>query len=136
MTLINKTKHGRIFKCSSCSAIHVEFKNINFNLKPKQFRDFADFISDINPEEYEERNAHVPYQRKIFIPTGNQSINIILNKEELVELDLLFGLELMHGEEDVPATQVVQSSISKYKSIISSIHQNRILLRYTQKNSL
>ena len=49
--LIGKTANGKIFKCDKCSAIHVEFKNMGFNLSEKQFPSFAESILDLDDAE-------------------------------------------------------------------------------------
>ncbi|PIF05676.1 MAG: hypothetical protein CSA36_05740 [Draconibacterium sp.] len=84
--LISKTANGKIFKCNKCNAIHVEFKNIAFNLNKKQFSSFVDSILDLDGTEWEKRNEKSYFSRKIIIPTGNNSINILLNNKELNEL--------------------------------------------------
>jgi len=84
--LIGKTIHGKIFKCSNCNAIHIEFKNIGINLSENQFRSFTESILAIDGDEWEERNRDADFTRKILLPTGHQAINILLNKQELNEL--------------------------------------------------
>jgi hypothetical protein len=84
--LIGKTANGKIFKCDKCSAIHVEFKNLAFNLSEKQFPSFVEGILDIKGAEWEERNKDSYFSRKILIPTGHNTINILLNNQELNEL--------------------------------------------------
>lgn len=84
--LIGKTINGKIFKCSKCNAIHVEFKNLGFNFSEKQFQSFTESILELDGAEWEQRNHHSDFSRKIVIPTGHAAINILLNKQELDEL--------------------------------------------------
>jgi len=80
MELFN-TKNGRVFKCKNCKAIHIEYKNLNFNFNKKQYDHFRNYIA---------KNQTSLYRKKIVIPIGHKNFNVLLNKEELNELkDLL-----------------------------------------------
>ncbi len=91
MKLISTTTNGQVFKCDSCKAIHIEYKNINLNFSEKQFKRFADFLNTLDGESMEESQSHSPYQRKIAIATSHKAVNVLLNKEELEELKLLLS---------------------------------------------
>lgn len=91
MILINKTVNGQIFKCDSCEAIHIEYKNLSFNFSIHQFDSFADFLSKLDGNKWEIKNKNSSFKRKIIIPTGNRSFNVLLNNEELQELNNLFN---------------------------------------------
>jgi len=86
MKIINKTANGKIFKCKHCEAIHVEYKNFNFNLTERQLVHFTKYLSELDGPKWEERNRQSPYARKIIIPTQDSSINMLLNNDELIEL--------------------------------------------------
>lgn len=85
MELFN-TKNGRVFKCKNCKAIHIEYKNLNFNFNRDQYDHFRGYIIDLNGEEWEGKNKTSIYKRKIVIPIGHKNFNVLLNKEELAEL--------------------------------------------------
>lgn len=89
MNIIKKTKNGKIFKCNHCKAIHIEFKNLNFNFGKKQFDDFTRSIEAINGEKYEKMNRNSQFERKIIIPTQQKNLNILLTSQELTELKTL-----------------------------------------------
>ena len=91
MILINKTINGQIFKCDSCEAIHIEYKNLSFNFSVQQFDNFADYLSKLDGKKWEEKNKNSSYKRKIIIPIGHKSFNVLLNNEELQELNSLFN---------------------------------------------
>lgn len=89
MELFN-TKNGRVFKCKNCKAIHIEYKNLNFNFNKKQYDHFRNYIAELNGELWEYKNQTSLYRKKIVIPIGHKNFNVLLNKEELNELkDLL-----------------------------------------------
>lgn len=88
--LIRKSANGKVFRCDRCNNIHVEYKNLSFNLNEKQYRDFVNKLLELDGKEWEERNKDSYYTRKIIIPTGNKSIRLLLDNQELSELkDLL-----------------------------------------------
>ena len=88
--LSNETKNGKVFKCSHCNAIHIEYKNLNFNFSKKQYKNFVNYILELDGEEWEYRNRNSNYRRKIIIPIGHKNFNVLINKEELLELKQLF----------------------------------------------
>jgi len=93
----NKTENGKVFKCSKCDAIHIEYKNLNFNFSEKQYKHFADYILKLDGEEWENKNRNSHYRRKIIIPIGHKSVNILLNNTELQELKQLFSSKKHYG---------------------------------------
>ena len=89
----NKTENGKVFKCSKCDAIHIEFNNLNFNFSEKQYKHFANYILKLDGNEWEYKNRNSHYRRKIIIPIGHKNVNILLNNAELQELKQLFSFE-------------------------------------------
>ena len=89
--LINETENGQVFKCSKCNAIHIEYKNLNFNFSEGQFKHFSEYLSKLDGEYWEKKNKDAQFKRKIIIPIGHQSFKILLNNEELEELKQLFS---------------------------------------------
>ena len=88
---INKTQNGQIFKCDKCNAIHIEYKNLNFNLSDEQFEHFSEYITKLDGKKWEEKNKNTLFKRKIIIPIGHQSFRVLLNIKELEELKRLFS---------------------------------------------
>jgi len=110
--LIGKTSNGKIFKCSKCNAIHVEFRNLGFNLSEKQFPSFVKSILELDGAEWEKRNKDSYFSRKIRIPTGQSTFNILLNKRELNELKILLT--------DRSGTKIIFNNISNDNFLIPS----------------
>jgi len=92
-TIINRTQNGQVFRCSKCKAIHIEYKNLNFNFTDRQFSEFAEYINSLDGEKWEEINQNSQFKRKIIIPTGNQIFRVLLSNEELNELKKLFFIK-------------------------------------------
>jgi hypothetical protein len=93
MEILIQTETGRIFKCSQCEAIHIEFKNLNFNLKEREFWKFAQYILDIDGKKCESRNLNSNFKRKIILPVGSGNFNVLFNKEELEEFKSLLSFQ-------------------------------------------
>lgn len=89
---INQTENGKIFRCSSCNKIHIEFKNINFNFNDEEYRYFTEYISELNGEEWEYQNRGSNYSRKIVLPINHRNVKILMNSYELQELKQLFDI--------------------------------------------
>lgn len=84
-----KTENGRIFKCTNCNDIHIEYKILNINLSERQFKQFSLNIIAIDGEAWEARNKCCEGKRKIFIPLESKSIILMLNNTELIEFKTL-----------------------------------------------
>ncbi len=88
--IYNKTDVGKVFQCTSCNRIHLEFNNLNINFKDKEnYYEFVDFIHQLDGAKIEEQNNGSPYSRKIFIPIGSGGCNFLLNSYELENLKQL-----------------------------------------------
>lgn len=94
--IIQQTVNGKVFKCSKCNLIHVEFKNLNFNFTLAQYEHFADYILKLDGSEWEDINRDSSYLRKIMIPIGHQNFNIMFNNEELKEFNNLLNKQQLN----------------------------------------
>jgi hypothetical protein len=86
------TRHGKVFICNQCDAIHIEFKNLNFNFSQSQYDSFANYLSKIDGESWERKNKDSKFNRKIIIPLGNSGANMLLSNDELLELRALLSI--------------------------------------------
>ncbi len=93
-TIINRTQNGQVFRCSKCKAIHIEYKNLNFNFTDRQFSEFVEYINSLDGKKWEETNQNSQFKRKIIIPTGNQIFRVLLSNEELKEFKQLIPAKL------------------------------------------
>jgi hypothetical protein len=97
--IINRTPNGLVYKCSNCSAIHVEFKNLNLNLTQDQFDEFAEYLLTLDGKEWEEKNADSYFKRKIALPIGHPNFRILLHNSELIEMKRLLNSSLNSQKE-------------------------------------
>ncbi|MCT4613344.1 MAG: hypothetical protein N4A49_00550 [Marinifilaceae bacterium] len=98
MKILSQTKKGKVFNCSKCDALHVEYLNLNFNLTAEEYFDFAKYIDDIDGKKWEKTNGKSCFKRKIIIPIGNKKFNLLLNNEELIELKCLLSFRSYESE--------------------------------------
>jgi len=96
---LSRTENGNVFKCSGCSKIHIEYKNLNFNFNEKEYFDFAKYFKELDGSYWEKMNSHFPYRKKIIVPVGHSSLNVLLNNEEVQELKKLFSKALNSSNE-------------------------------------
>ncbi len=90
MSILSKTKNGKVYICTKCNNIHIEFGNLNFNFNQKEFNRFSNYILDLDGEHWEKENEKSPFNRKILIPIGHKNFNILLSLSELLEMKELF----------------------------------------------
>ncbi len=83
ITVINKTKNGRIYKCNECNSTHIEYKNLNFSFTSEQYSIFLDYISDLE--------TTIDLKEKIIIWV-DKNLKITLNNNELLEFKALLKI--------------------------------------------
>ncbi len=99
LNIINQTINGKVFLCNTCNAIHIEYKNLNFNFSTAQFKNFVNYMSQLKGEDPEYQNRDSQYARKILIPMGHDSFNVILNNSELEEMKNLLHIKMIERKE-------------------------------------
>lgn len=87
---ISQTENGHVFLCHACNMIHFEYKNINYNFEEEDYLHFTKYFLKLDGEHWENINEDIYFRRKIIVPGGFPTFNLLLNNEELVELKDLF----------------------------------------------
>ena len=88
---INQTENGKVFRCSGCNKIHIEYKNLNFNFDEEEYENFANYFMELDGPYWESVNTHVKFGKKIIVPVGHKNLNMLLDNDELQELKILFS---------------------------------------------
>ncbi len=114
MEVLSRTKNGQVYICNRCNKIHIEYSNLNFNFSQKEFKEFADYIINLNGAYWEEKNKHTPFKRKIIIPIGHKNFNVLLTLTELNEMKSLFRF----------LGEIIKHSEIRFKDIDYIIHKN------------
>lgn len=112
--IYSQTQNVRVFRCPTCSNIHFEYKNLNFNFETiKDYKQTAKYFLKLDGELWETKNAESYFRRKIFIPIGHKNFHILLDNEELEELKRLFFYDVN-----------IKSSIFKSSDLNSDFCEN------------
>ncbi len=93
MKILIETANGKIFKCSQCEAIHIEYRNLNFNFQKEDFRKFIQYVNSLGANETEKRNQQSIFSRKILMPVGNKCFNVIFNSIEFEEFKRMLNFQ-------------------------------------------
>ncbi|RKD91391.1 DUF6686 family protein [Mangrovibacterium diazotrophicum] len=96
-----ETLNGKLFICSSCKKIHLEFGNIGMDFQSeKTLKEMLTYLNGVKQTSQSFPNQDMPYRRTIMIPFENTNLKILLNDDEIEELTSLFThfIALMNGE--------------------------------------
>lgn len=91
--ILSKVSSGELSFCIECRVFHLEFNNIYLELKQSDFKQFKDFILNIEIDYWENKYACSKVQRKIPIPSTQPNLVLMFKREEIRELQALFNLE-------------------------------------------
>ncbi|MCU4166416.1 DUF6686 family protein [Carboxylicivirga caseinilyticus] len=89
--VISQTSNGRVFLCSNCDKIHIEFYHFLFSFDEEAYDFFKNNITKIDGNYFENVNSGLHYRRKIIVPLGHRNVSMMLNQKELRELQLLLS---------------------------------------------
>lgn len=86
---ISKVKSGELSICYQCHTYHLEFNNIYFEFNLEEFEQFKMYILDIEIDYWEHRYASAKVKRKIPIPSLQQNLVLMFERQEIRELQIL-----------------------------------------------
>tara|TARA_Y100000768_G_C23824954_1_gene608425 strand:- start:537 stop:890 length:354 start_codon:yes stop_codon:yes gene_type:complete len=91
-SIINRTHNGSISQCKSCSKFNISYKNIFLELSKNELDNFKTYINqtDVNYwcEEYRDIST-----KAIPIPTMQNNLLLVFNREEFIELKRLINYQ-------------------------------------------
>jgi hypothetical protein len=88
---IAKNCNGQLSFCKGCNCFHLDFNNITLKLRKKDLKAFKQFLESIEVEYWEAKYERQVMKRKIPIPTAQENLVLMFNKQELESLkDLVF----------------------------------------------
>jgi hypothetical protein len=93
MDILNRSENGVVFINKSDNFYHIEFKNFNFIFSKEQFLNFKSYFENLDGEYYAAKNRNSIYNKSLVIPLLNNTINMMLDLDELNELRRLFDIE-------------------------------------------
>lgn len=86
---ISKTSQGELNYCKGCKQFHFEFNNIYFEFTPEQFEQFKAYILFVEADYWEYKYACANVKRKIPIPTLQDNLVLMFDRQEIKELKVL-----------------------------------------------
>lgn len=88
---ISKTSKGELNFCRNCQQFHLEFNNIYFEFTPIEYKQFRKYVLLIESEFWERKYANANVRRKIPIPTLQENLVLMFNRQEVAELKALIS---------------------------------------------
>ncbi|WP_405571914.1 DUF6686 family protein [Winogradskyella sp. Asnod2-B02-A] len=88
--VLSKVSHGELSLCKECHIYHLEFNNIYFEFTKHQYHRFKNYLMEIEEDYWEEFYADARVKRKIPIPSIQENLVLMFNKQEILELKALF----------------------------------------------
>ncbi|OUS02554.1 hypothetical protein A9Q86_03365 [Flavobacteriales bacterium 33_180_T64] len=90
---ISIVKSGELSICENCNVYHLEFNNIYFEFTIQQFKQFKDYLDAIEIGFWERKYTCSKMKRKIPIPSIQNNLVLMFNRQEIKELQCLFSLD-------------------------------------------
>ncbi len=87
--ILSKVKSGTLSLCKQCAIYHLEFNNIYFEFTTKELLNFKEFMRTINLGYWEEKYSCSMIKRKIPIPSTQNNLILMFNRQEVIELKAL-----------------------------------------------
>jgi hypothetical protein len=86
---IAKVKNGQLTKCETCNKYHLIYNNIFFEFYPIEFKSFKKYVLQLEVDLWENKNLGIKMTRKIPIPTSQENLVIMFDRQEIEELKSL-----------------------------------------------
>lgn len=93
ITILNMTTNGIVSKKQYFDEYQIVYKNLNFSFSLKGYDEFTKDIIRLKRIFEEHKSTSSCACKEIEIPTGNTTLKISLNYDELLELSDLFSLK-------------------------------------------
>ena len=104
--VISKTKSGELSICETCKVYHLEFNNIYLELNTKQFLQLKKYIMSVEIAYWEHKYSCSKMKRKIPLPSLQENLVLMFNRQEVTELKILFSLK-NNGYNDILKLQEI-----------------------------
>lgn len=90
MIQLAKNPSGLIYKCEKCRKIHIEFGSFLLKYTLDEFRQFAEYIININEKSF--HCKRFDSNKKILIPIGHPDLQLLLTWYELKNFQSLLRI--------------------------------------------
>ncbi|MDR2385889.1 MAG: hypothetical protein LBD80_09590 [Tannerella sp.] len=93
----------RIFKCNTCSKIHLEAGNLLIHFPSvDRLKKFLDHLESIDVAYYAAINRKKGLEKDIFLPVDNSTVNMAFSVSEFNELKEMIQDYLTRKEYNIP----------------------------------
>ncbi|RNC80186.1 MAG: hypothetical protein ED556_13860 [Winogradskyella sp.] len=86
-----RVKSGELNFCTGCKSYHLSFNNLFFSLNAKEFIRLKEYINDIEVDYWEYKYSCTSLKRKIPLPSAQDNLIIMFNRQEIKELMFLLN---------------------------------------------
>jgi hypothetical protein len=87
---ISQNTYGEFYHCNSCNVYHMLFNNFYLILNQEQFYSLKNYIINMDVTYLETQYECTTIKRKISIPTCQENLILIFNKQEFDAFKRLF----------------------------------------------
>lgn len=95
--IINQTINGKVYRCTTCNKIHVDYKNLSFTFNKPEYQNFSQYMKKLDGEYWAQKNEEHSGNRKIMIPINHQNLILNFSMAEIVELKDLLASQINAG---------------------------------------
>jgi hypothetical protein len=89
----------RIYRCKSCTRIHIEAGNAYLNfLSPERLTRYLDYLESIDAAHYAALNRRKGLSKEVILHTEDASVNVAFTLQEFEELKLTIRNYLANPE--------------------------------------
>ncbi|MCT4628622.1 DUF6686 family protein [Winogradskyella sp.] len=104
--ILSRVKSGELSYCKNCGSFHLVFNNLFFALDRKELKRFKSYIDDLEIEYWENKYDSSELRRKIPLPTTQDNLVIMFNRQEIVELKTMLNFSMNSNAEIMPIINV------------------------------
>ena len=79
---ISKNVLGSLTFCPKCKVFQLNFNNLFFELSAKDLNRLRDFLNNTDVDYWEEQENAPVWKRKIPVPTQQENLILLFNKQE------------------------------------------------------
>ena len=91
--MLNRNNFGQLYYCRTCKTYHLLFQNFHFILNQKQKSTLHKYIEEVDIAYWDEKYCDTPIKRKIPVPTCQENLLLIFDKQEFSALKELFSMD-------------------------------------------
>jgi hypothetical protein len=91
--ILAKVKSGDLSYCASCKVFHLIFNNLFFELSHQDFGKLKSYINHIEVGYWEHKHACPKIKRKIPLPSSQENLVMVFNRQEITELGKLLNYQ-------------------------------------------